>query len=159
MIRENFLEGVWLKGGEGKEIAGVQVFSSNTHQKTGKGRGVGGENMCTQADQNAHVYRVHSAHGHCSCIFFFFFFSPLAHTQLFLLKKCVFFFFFAHAQIFLLKKCVAFFVLFNRNIIVNLYEFHFSILSFFFFFFLNQTNKFYNFPLFHPSNQTQIGEN
>ena len=141
MIRENFLEGVWLKGGEGKEIAGVQVFSSNTHQKTGKGRGVGGENMCTQADQNAHVYRVHSAHGHCSCIFFFFFFSPLAHTQLFLLKKCV-----------------AFFVLFNRNIIVNLYEFHFSILLFFFFF-LNQTNKFYNFPLFHPSNQTQIGEN
>ena len=42
------------------------------------------------------------------------------------------YFFACKYTIFLLKKYVFFFVFFNRDIIVNLYQLHFSILSFFF---------------------------
>ena len=63
-----------------------------------------------------------------SC-FFFFFSCPLAHTQLFLLKTLCYFFVCTYT-IFLLKN-VLFFVLFNGDIIVNLYKLYFSIFYFF----------------------------
>ena len=88
----------------------------------------------------------------------FFFFCPLAHTQLFLLKKICYFFVCTYT-IFLLKKMCCFFVLFNKDININLYQFISISLFHPFIFLLNQTNKFSISPLFHPSNQTKIREN
>ena len=65
-----------------------------------------------------------------SC-FFFFFFIPLHIHKFFLVKKMCYLFVCTYT-ILLLKKCAIFFYLFNRDIIINLYQLHFFIILFFF---------------------------
>ena len=86
------------------------VFSLLSHQKVffpkwGKNLVLrGGREKLSWVDENAHV----QGFIHVQLLFLFsFFLHPLAHTH-----------FFA-------KKCVTFFVLFNGDIIVNLYQLYF----------------------------------
>ena len=79
----------------------------------------------TWVDQNAHVHSAHHIYA-----FFFFFLSTCTYTIIFAKKIC--YFFVCTYTIFLLKKMCCFFVLFNKDININLYQFHFFILLFFF---------------------------
>ena len=134
MRRKFFLEGVWLGGGEGKEMVGPGVFS-RAHQKVFFSKW--GENQSgKKTDENAHVY---CAHGFRPRPMLFF---PPNHLHV-------------YNYLFIYLKMCYFFVLFNGVIIIYLYQLHFSNLSFF----LSTKQKFFISPLFHLHNQTKMGEN
>ena len=113
-----FLKSVWLGGGEGKEM----VFGSFLPGSY--------KNFSPQNGEKTEGRKCASAHGRkCLCalahgliprhllfsffFFFLFFFNSIALFTIFFSSTCTY-------KIFLPKKCY-FFILFNENIILNLY--------------------------------------
>ena len=119
MKKGKFFEGVWLGGREGKCVVGPRYFLLGFTRKFFL---QDGKNI--ERKKITHLFFSFSSSSCCCC--FFFFFSRLG---------LLFFFFFfpictIHTQLFFAKKMCCFFVLFNEDIIVNLYQLYFSILSF-----------------------------
>ena len=102
--------GCLVREGRGKRDGGAQVFSAWAHQKVFSSKW--GENwgekipICTWLIPS-------------KWLFFFSFFIQL-------LCLPIFFFIYLHVHNFFAKKMCYFFVLFEEDIIINLYQFHFS---------------------------------
>ena len=113
MRRENFLGGIWLRRGEEKEIVRARCFLPGLSKSflPKIWRKLGGEKIRIGLTKMS-MCTTHMSFVHTQC-----FFLPLAHTQFFCLKNVLLFFFY-------------FFVLFNGDIIINLYQFHFHSLIF-----------------------------
>ena len=110
----------WERERKGKEMVGLGCFLPKMETKLeGENETSGGTKM-----------PMHKCTWVLSTPSFFFFLIPLHIHKFFLVKKMCYLFVCTYA-LFLLKKCVDFFVLYNRNIIINLYQFHFSIILFF----------------------------
>ena len=118
MKKGNFFEGVWLGVREGKCVVGPRCFLLGFTRKFFLQNG---KNI--ERKKITHLFFSFSC---CCCCFFFFIYT-------------------VHTQLFFAKKMCCFFVLFNEDIIINLYQFHFLILSFFF------ITKEISFPSFHIS--------
>ena len=121
MKKGKFFEGVWLGGREGKCVVGPRCFLLGFTRKFFLQNG--------KKIERKKITRLVFSFSSSSCCCFFFFFFFFSSWASFLL-----FFFFPictiHTQLFFAKKMCCFFVLFNEDIIVNLYQLYFSILSF-----------------------------
>ena len=167
---------VWLGGGREKKWWGTSFFSLHppkcSPQNKEKTARWGGERKA-----QFKLIKIPMCTIHIGFLYLFFFSSSNFFFWLFLYFSVFFFFGWVcvcvcahlplacaifkkklsvHTQFFFLIKMCYFFILFNENIIVNLYQLHFPSSHFFF---LNQTNKFIISLFFHPLNQTQMGEN
>ena len=111
MKKGNVFEGVWLGGRERKCVVGPRCFLLGFTRKFFLQNG---KNI--ERKKITHLFFSFSSCCCCFLLFFFFYFFFFIYT--------------VHTQLFFAKKMYCFFVLFNEDIIVNLYQLHFSILSF-----------------------------